>query len=264
MICKRLSELSSNQEEFNKAKPLYEEVLSESNYKASLKFEKLQYNTKRNRLRKVIWFNPPFSQNVKTNIGKTYLKLVKYYFPKHHKLNKTFNKNTLKLSYCCKKNMSSIFEQHKVKILPAESNKKRSCNFRNKGCCPLKGYCLRKCMVYEAKVSTENNFKLYYGTFEGEFKSRFYNSTKSFREKGHETEFSKYIWQLKDESKNDRLRWKIFIYVTPYKCGTRRYNLCLTEKYVIGRKDQEHFINKRTEIISKCHHRNKYLIKNVK
>ena len=61
-------------------------------------------------------------------------------------------------------------------------------------------------MVYEAKVSTENNFKLYYGTFEGEFKSRFYNPTKSFRDKGHEIEFSKYIWQLKDESKNDRLR----------------------------------------------------------
>ena len=53
MINKRLSELSGNQEEFNKAKPLYEEALSESNYKASLKFEKSQYNTKRNRLRKV-------------------------------------------------------------------------------------------------------------------------------------------------------------------------------------------------------------------
>ena len=39
MINKRLSQLSCNQEEFNKAKPLYEEALSEGNYKASLKFE---------------------------------------------------------------------------------------------------------------------------------------------------------------------------------------------------------------------------------
>ena len=46
MINKRLSELSCNQEEFNKAKPSYEEAVSESNYKASLKFEKPQYNTK--------------------------------------------------------------------------------------------------------------------------------------------------------------------------------------------------------------------------
>ena len=77
IINKRLSELSCNQEEFNRAKSLYQKPLSESNYKASLKFEKPQYNTKRNRLRNVIWFNPPFSQNVKTNIGKTFLKLVK-------------------------------------------------------------------------------------------------------------------------------------------------------------------------------------------
>ena len=55
MINKRLSELSSNQIEFNKPKLLYErKVLSENNYKASLKFEKPQYNTKRNRLHKVI------------------------------------------------------------------------------------------------------------------------------------------------------------------------------------------------------------------
>ena len=56
MINKRLSELSCNQEEFNKAKPFYEEFLSESNYKASLQFEKLQYNTNKNRLYKVFFF----------------------------------------------------------------------------------------------------------------------------------------------------------------------------------------------------------------
>ena len=95
-------------EEFNKAKPLCNKVLSESNYKASLQFEKPQYNTNRNRLRKAIWFNPPFNQNVKINIRKTFLKARQTKFLKHHKLNKIFNKNTLKLSYCNLKNMSSI------------------------------------------------------------------------------------------------------------------------------------------------------------
>ena len=47
-------------------------------------------------------------------------------------------------------------------------------------------------MVYETKVSTENNFKLYYGTCEGEFKSRFYNHRKSFWDRGNEMELSKY------------------------------------------------------------------------
>ena len=92
-------------------------------------------------------------------------------------------------------------------------------------------------MVYEAKVSTENNFKLYYGTCEGEFKSRFYNHTISFRDSGYETELSKYIWQLKDESKNYKVRLKVFMYATLYKCGTRRCDLCLTEKFVIARAD---------------------------
>ena len=53
------------------------------------------------------------------------------------------------------------------------------------------------------------------------------------------------------------------MYVTPYKCGTRRCDLCLTEKYIIAREDQEHLLNKRTEIISNYRHRNKYLIKYV-
>ena len=123
---------------------------------------------------------------------------------------------------------------------------------------------LRECLVYEAEVSTENNFKLDYGTCKGEFKSRFYNHMKSFRDRGNETELSKYIWQLKDESKNYNIRWKIFMYATPNKCGTRRCDLCLTEKHVIARADQEHLLNKRTKIISKCRHRNIYLIKNVK
>ena len=72
MINKRFSELPCNQEKFDKTKPLYEEALSESNYKASLKFEKPQYKTKTNRLRKVIWLNPQFNQNVKTNVGKIF------------------------------------------------------------------------------------------------------------------------------------------------------------------------------------------------
>ena len=74
MINERLPELSCNEEEFNKPKLLYEETQWESNYKAPLKFEKPQYNTKRNRLRKVILFNPKFSQNVKNNIGKNFFK----------------------------------------------------------------------------------------------------------------------------------------------------------------------------------------------
>ena len=44
-------------------------------------------------------------------------------------------------------------------------------------------------MVYEAEVSLEDNFKLYYGTCKEESKSRFYNHTKSFRDRDNNKSF---------------------------------------------------------------------------
>ena len=41
----------------------------------------------------LLWFNPSFRHNVKKNIGKTFLKLVKQYFLKHLKLNKRNDKS---------------------------------------------------------------------------------------------------------------------------------------------------------------------------
>ena len=101
MINKRLSDLSCNEEEYEKAKPLYETALNESGYKTTLTYTKTTNVNNRNRARNIIWFNPPHSQNVKTNIEKAFIKLVKKHFPRGHKLYKIFNRNTLKLSYSC-------------------------------------------------------------------------------------------------------------------------------------------------------------------
>ena len=54
---------------------------------------------RRNRQRNVIWFNPAFSKNVKTNIARNFLHLVDTHFPAGHKLHKIFNRNTVKVSY---------------------------------------------------------------------------------------------------------------------------------------------------------------------
>ena len=70
MTKKRISNLSCNEHEFSKAKTLYESALKGSGFNYSMKFEAPVENAKRNRNRKVIWFNPPYSLNVKTNIGK--------------------------------------------------------------------------------------------------------------------------------------------------------------------------------------------------
>ena len=68
MITKRLSDLSCNEEEHEKAKPLYEPALNESGYKNIMTYTKATNVSNRNRARNIIWFNPPYSQIVKTNI----------------------------------------------------------------------------------------------------------------------------------------------------------------------------------------------------
>ena len=99
MFNKCISNLSCNEHEFNKAKPLYKSALKSSGFNYRMKFEAPAENARRNRNRKVIWFNPPYSLNVKTNIGKVFLKLVRKHFPMSHKLSKIFNLNTIKVSY---------------------------------------------------------------------------------------------------------------------------------------------------------------------
>ena len=111
MINKRIYDLSCNEDQFNKAKPLYENALKESGYIRSTVYASSHESSNRNRNRKIIWFNPPFSQNVKINIGNIFIKLTKKYFPKDSKLLKIFNTSTIKLSYSCMPNMSSVIKQ---------------------------------------------------------------------------------------------------------------------------------------------------------
>ena len=99
MINKRISDLSCNENEFNKVKPAYETSLRQSGYLPSMQFNsENSQNVRRKRNRKVIWFNPPYSQSVKTNIGKIFIKLVRKHFPKNTKYGKIFNLSTLKNS----------------------------------------------------------------------------------------------------------------------------------------------------------------------
>ena len=124
MINQRLSDLSCNEDELKKAKPLYENALKKSGYKAEMKYETSENTNNGKGHRKIIWSNPPFSQSMKTNIGKIFLKLVRKYFPRHHKLHKIFNANTLKLSYCCLTNVSNIIKQHNATVLATSTRPK--------------------------------------------------------------------------------------------------------------------------------------------
>ena len=93
---------------------------------------KLKHNRSRN-----IWFNPPCSQNVITNLAKSFLNLLGHSFPKSNKLLKIFNRNAVKVSYSCKENMSSIIISHNMKLIKNNATNTKPCHCRSKSTCPL-------------------------------------------------------------------------------------------------------------------------------
>ena len=108
-----LNKNSSNEKIFNKAKSEYETILKNSGYrKVELKCHKQEQNTRKGkRSRNIIWFNPPFSRNVNTNVPKTFLDFLDKHLSKSKKLHKFFNRSTVKVSYSCTGNLSSIISQ---------------------------------------------------------------------------------------------------------------------------------------------------------
>ena len=154
MINKMISDLSCNKEEFDKVKSLYESVLKDRGYFLSMSYNhNTTQNNRRNRNRKVILFNPPYSQNVKTNIGTLLMKLVRNQFPKNNKYYKIFSLNTLKLSYCSTTNVGSIIKQHNCKVLSkTNNNNNRKYNCRSKPNCPWNGQCLYSMSVIQSFI----------------------------------------------------------------------------------------------------------------
>ena len=138
MIEYRISKRSCNKDEFNKAADDYNEALRNCGYTKRIEYKEEEKECgekrkKKNRKRKLIWFNPPFSRNVKTNIGKIFINLVKKHFGTKNPLSKIINKKNMKISYSCMENIKSIIKKHNKKIL--ESNRKEEippCNCRNK------------------------------------------------------------------------------------------------------------------------------------
>ena len=266
MINKRISEISCDEEQFEKAKPMYEKALGKSGYKTSFKYVKTP-QPKRNRKRKIIWYNPPYSNHVKTNVGKIFMSLIEKHFTRNHKYYKIFNKNTIKLSYSCMPSMKSVINKHNSRLLtPNQNQLTRTCSCQSEASCPLNGECLKRCLVYNAKVESVSATTNYIGATEGPFKGRLASHNLSFRDRDYENEtmLSRYIWALNDKNETYTVTWSILENASPYMCGTRKCDLCITEKLLIAKAEPGTILNKRSELVAKCRHRNKFTLKCLK
>ena len=125
-INKRLTSISSSKNVFDTAIPPYQKALDESgySYKLTYKPQPAQKHNK-NHQRRVIWYNPPWNSNVKTNLGRSFLNIVDRCFSKNNPLHKIFNRHTLKLSYSCMPNMKTIISSHNKKLL-SDCNQSRN------------------------------------------------------------------------------------------------------------------------------------------
>ena len=275
-INKRLSELSSNEAEFNNAKPPYQEALKNSGYDHELKYlQENEKHGKKSRKRNIVWYNPPFSSNVQTNVGKSFIKIVRQCFPASHPLRKIFNTNTLKLSYSCLPNVGNIIDGHNKKTRESNSKKEmqehqlKTCNCRKANQCPLNGKCLTKSVIYKASVTTRDGneeARTYIGFTKNEFKERFNGHKHSFsnKSKRQNTELSKHIWELKDQQKDFNIEWEIPCEAKSYDNRSKRCQLYTMEKFYIIYKSELGTLNKRNELASGCRHKAAFLYKNCK
>ena len=274
----RLRTLSSNQEIFNRAKGPYREALEKCGYKYDLQYQpgREEKKNKRQRKRKILWFNPPFSGEVRTNITRLFVNLLAKHFPKGTRLGKLFNKHNTKVSFSCTPNMKSIIGSHNRKVLQekndTDSNKQLcNCQRSRKASCPLEGKCLVDDLVYRADIEVMGveGKKCYWGQSMRPFKDRWREHMTSFstplkdkpgnsieqqiEAKKQKSELAAYIWKLKEEKKDFKISWHIQRKAYPYTNGGGGLcDLCAWEKYYILMGDPAITLNRRSELFFRC------------
>ena len=261
----RLRSLSSSKQIFDEAAPHYQEALDRCGFNHKLEYKNGTSQKKsgsRNRSRKIIWFNPPFSKSVSTNVAKEFLSLVNKHFSGNHKFKKIFNKNNLKVSYSCMRNIKSIVSAHNRKVLTEESQEnERKCNCPRNTTCPLDGNCLSRNTMYSGKVTSDlpdYGATEYVGISKPEWKKRFGNHTLSFNNREYANcEIAKEVWRIKDQGGTFTIDWSILGHAPPYNPTSRKCNLCLSEALYINEHAEE-LLNSRRELVKKCRHQNKY------
>lgn len=159
--------------------------------------------------------------------------------------------------------LGRILKGHNKSVLEPKSEEmgSKKCNCDDPTTCPLQGNCLQDNVVYKANVKTVIGTTHPYIGLAENFKTRWYDHNKTFRNRRYRgsSELSKLVWDLKDKSIDFQIEWTILKRSKSYQAGSKLCNLCLDEKLCI--LESPDCINKRSELISKCRHKRKFLVK---
>ena len=176
-------------------------------------------------------------------------------------------------------NMAQIITRHNKQILkqqqPKTAEKVRTCScpraVRETSSCPMAGQCLLTNTIYQATVTQVDSgiVNTYTGLASTDWKARLGVHKASFKHKpkpgaksNNGTELSTHIWELKEESINHTLSWKILDRAHPFHPSTNMCRLCLTEKYYLMYNPEGATLNSRSEFYTACRHKKGMLISN--
>ena len=116
-ISRRLTSISSSKEMFTTEVGHYQQALDKAGYGETLQYKDSQQmealemeGRKKRRSREVIWFNPPYSGNVKTNVVKRFITILRKHFLPTSDLYKLFKTKKVKVSYSCCPSMKTIID----------------------------------------------------------------------------------------------------------------------------------------------------------
>ena len=163
-------------------------------------------------------------------------------------------------------NISAVIGAHNKAITSKkEALQLGGCNCNNGDECPLNGNCLTNNVLYEACITADiENYgeKLYKGVTSTTWKERYGNHLKSFNHEKYEkeTELSNEVWRIKRKNKGYRIKWRIIKQYPPYNPITKRCILCIKEKIEILENLGPNQLNKRSEIIGTCRHKQKHTL----
>ena len=121
-------------------------------------------------------------------------------------------------------------------------------------------------MLYIAtKKSDKKNHqpKKYKGITENTFKKRYANHKRSFNINRYEndTKLSVEFWNLKAGNSNPKVTWAVKSQFSAYNPQSKKFCLCLNEKLETLEDKENNLLNKKSEIISKCRHQHKYMLR---
>ena len=80
------------------------------------------------------------------------------------------------------------------------------------------------------------------------------------RNRKSDTELSNEFWKIKYNKCSTNITWQILVRHQAYNTSSKRCSLCLNEKLKKALHVNNNIINRRTEILNKCRHKDKHAL----